>query len=49
MIRHFSMIRMTSAARFWAAAPFVGTGVLCQSRIGTMDDAGDSPALGGVT
>ena len=49
MKRHFPKIPKTSAARIWAAAPFVGTGVLCQSRIGTMDDGGDSPAPGGVT
>ena len=49
MKRHFLMIRMTLAARIRAAAPFVVTGVLDQSRIGTMDDGGDSPAPGGVT
>jgi hypothetical protein len=27
----------------------VGTGVLCRSRIGTVNDAGDAPAPGGVT
>jgi hypothetical protein len=49
MTRHFQMNRMTLAARIRAAAPFVVTGALGQSRIGTADDAGDSPALGGVT
>ena len=49
MIRHFQMNRMTRAARFRAAAPFVVTGVLGQSYIGAADDGGDSPALGGVT
>lgn len=49
MIRHFQMNRMTRAARIGAAAPFVVTGVLEQSYIGTADDGGDAPALGGVT
>ncbi|UCC84800.1 MAG: hypothetical protein JSW46_07740 [Gemmatimonadota bacterium] len=49
MIRHFQMNRMTLAARIRAAAPFVVTGVLELSYIGTTDDGGDSPALGGVT
>jgi hypothetical protein len=49
MIRDFRMNRMTLAARFRAAAPFVVTGVLGESHIGTADDGGDAPALGGVT
>jgi hypothetical protein len=49
MIRHFQMNRMTLAARIRAAAPFVVTGVLAASHIGTANDGGDAPALGGVT
>lgn len=47
MKRHFQMNRMTPSARIRAAAPYVVTGVLDQSCIGTAD--GDAPALGGVT
>jgi hypothetical protein len=47
MIRQFQMNRMTPSARFRAAAPFVVTGVLGESYIGTAH--GDAPALGGVT
>jgi hypothetical protein len=49
MLRHFLMNRMTLATRFRVSAPFVVTGPLGQSGIGTADDAGDAPALGGVT
>jgi hypothetical protein len=49
MTRLFLMNRMTLAARIRAAAPFVVTGAHEQSGTGTADDAGDSPALGGVT
>jgi hypothetical protein len=49
MIRYFQMNRMTLAALIRAAAPFVVTGVLGRSYIGTADDGGDAPALGGVT
>lgn len=49
MTRHFQMNRMTLAARFRATAPFVVTGVSWQDYIGTANDGGDSPALGGVT
>ena len=49
MLRHFLMNRMTLAARAWASAPFVVSGPLGQSGIRTADDAGDAPALGGVT
>lgn len=48
MTRHFQMNRMTLAARIRAAAPFVVTGVPWQGDIGTANDDGDSPALGGV-
>jgi hypothetical protein len=46
MMRHFLMNRMTLAARIRAA--FVVTGAPGQGVIGSAD-AGDSPALGGVT
>ena len=49
MLRHFLMNRMTLAAQSWSSAPFVVSGPLGKSGIRTTDDAGDAPALGGVT